>query len=184
MATAELILEYAKVLLSAAPIAGLVGLVFLIAFRDDLRALMRRIGTIRFPGGELSVTQAERASEAATTAPESAPPAASTDTSSLPQNFGLSPEDQQRVIEFLQAERARAALWEYRYLNLFLVPHTQRVLDWLVSLGQRTTAPTYDARSGCRLLPACTGNAPHAGGAEVSWTSRRPRDNEFVTLRS
>lgn len=144
MSKAELILEYARVLLSGAPIVGILVAVFLIVFRNDLRALMRRVATIRFPGGELSTTQAERAS-AATTEPEAAPPAPPPEPGTLPDSLSLSPDDQQRLREFLEAERARAALWEYRYLNLFLVPHTQRVLDWLANLQQRTTAQMYDS---------------------------------------
>ena len=34
----------------------------------------------------------------------------------------------QKLVEFIEAERARAALLEYRYLNYYLVPNTQRVL--------------------------------------------------------
>ena len=40
---------------------------------------------------------------------------------------------------------ARAALWEYRYLNYFLARGTQRVLDWLNALGVQTTATMFDS---------------------------------------
>ncbi len=57
----------------------------------------------------------------------------------------LPPDIAQRVREYLEAERARAAFWEYQFLNRFLALHTQQALDWLINLGQRTTVQTYDA---------------------------------------
>ena len=41
------------------------------------------------------------------------------------------------------AERARATLWEYRYLNYFLVPRTQHLLTWLAGLPSRTTVSFF-----------------------------------------
>lgn len=61
METARLVLEYLKVLLSPPIIAGIIGLVILILFREDIKALILRIAKIRFPGGaELSTSQSER----------------------------------------------------------------------------------------------------------------------------
>ncbi len=45
----------------------------------------------------------------------------------------------------MQSERARAHLWEYRFLNRFLVLNTQRVLDWLAGLPDPPTFTMYDA---------------------------------------
>ena len=45
----------------------------------------------------------------------------------------------------LDAERARAYLWEYRYLNHFLAFHTQQVLDWFASLPNRTSMALFDS---------------------------------------
>jgi len=63
----------------------------------------------------------------------------------LPPGVTLSADQQQRLTELIQAERSRAALWEYRYLNCFLVPATQRVLDWLAGLNQRTSVSMFDS---------------------------------------
>ena len=35
-------------------------------------------------------------------------------------------------------------MWEYRYLNYYLVPATQRVLEWLASLNTRTSYSFFD----------------------------------------
>ena len=61
METAKLVLEYLRVLLSPQIIVGIIGLVFLLLFREDIKALILRIAKIRFPGGaELSTLQSER----------------------------------------------------------------------------------------------------------------------------
>ena len=49
-----------------------------------------------------------------------------------------------KVAELFQAERARAYLWEYRYLNYFLAYGTQKVLDWLACLPTRTSCDLFD----------------------------------------
>jgi len=64
METARLVLEYLKAKLSPQDVAGIVALAFCLMFKEDIKALMRRIAKIRFPGGsEVSTTQVERASE-------------------------------------------------------------------------------------------------------------------------
>ena len=143
METTKLVLEFLKVLLSPQVIAGIAVLVFFGVFREDIRALMRRIAKIRLPGGsEISTSQAERTSEAAP--PRKDPPVSAEEQVPLPQNLMLTPDQVVQVRQVLQAERARAYLWEYRYLNHFLVRHTQIVLDWLASLKDRPTYSLYD----------------------------------------
>ncbi|MEX1231225.1 MAG: hypothetical protein WEB58_13350 [Planctomycetaceae bacterium] len=144
MEITKLVLEFLKVLLSAPVIAGTVAVVFITVFRSDIGALMGRVARIRFPGGELSTSQAERSGEAPPTeaAPPKVPPG---EEVPLPQNIALMPEQVTQLAEIFRAERARAYLWEYRYLNYFLVPLTQRVLDWLASLKDRMTYTLYDS---------------------------------------
>jgi len=144
METAKLILEYLKAVLSPQMVAGLVALVFFAVFKEDVRGLLRRIAKIRLPGGsELSTSQADRASEEIP--PQKAvTPVPPPEQVNLPQNLSLTPEQAEQVTHAFQAERAKAYLWEYRYLNYFLVPHTQRVLDWLASLDTRTSYSLYD----------------------------------------
>jgi hypothetical protein len=141
METAKIVLEYIKVFLSPQAVAGLVAAIFLSRFRKDISALLGRIARIRFPGGEVSTSQAERPPEAETSL---AKPPASSDVQ-LPQGRTLTPEQVDTIRKVFEAERARAALWEYRYLNYFLVPHTQQVLDWLDSIKGAPTVDLYDS---------------------------------------
>jgi len=145
MAVATLVLEYLKALLSPQCIAGVVALVFFSQFQDSIRALMRRVASIKLPGGaELSAPQLDRtADEKAADKDLPTPPSETAPT--IPEGIHLTPEQTIAVVEIFQAERAKAHLWEYRYLNYFLVPSTQRVLDWLAGLKERTTYGMYDA---------------------------------------
>jgi len=144
MEIAMLILEYLKVILTTPVAAGATAITFFVLFKDDIRSLFKRIAKVKFPGGELSTTQIERASEEFQ--PQGVqPPIAPPDPPSLPDNLTLNPEQVKVVGEAFAAERARAALWEYRYLNYFLAHSTQRVLDWLNALSVRTTTSMFDA---------------------------------------
>ena len=141
MSTPQVVLEYFKVFLSPQVFAGAVAFVFLSLFRDDIKALFLRIAKIRFPGGaELSTPQAAKIEEG----PEKKEPPAlpPSDEPKLPAS--LDQPELKAVRELFDAERARAYLWEYRYLNYYLVPHTQRVLEWLASLESRTSTQLYD----------------------------------------
>lgn len=140
MDIAKLVLEYIEVVFSLQMVIGVVALAFLIIFKEDIKALMLRVAKIRFPGGGVVTTsQAERISKETPTS-DTASPVPHPERGPLPQNISLSPEDAQQIKQLLEAERANAGLWEYRYLNFFLVLNTQRVLDWLASLDTR---PSY-----------------------------------------
>ena len=144
MEIARLVLEYLKVALSPQTLAAAVAIVFFLAFKEDIRALMRRIAKIRFPGGsELSTSQVERSSENVS-AGEAKPPLPPAEQVSLPQNLSLTPEQVQGIRQLFEAERAKAYLWEYRYLNYFLAPSTQRVLDWLALPQTRASVSLFD----------------------------------------
>lgn len=143
MEWAKLGLEFLKVLLSAPVALGIVAITFFIFFKEDVKALMRRIAKIRLPGGgELSTSQLEKASEVP---PAKSEPPTPIGEAPIPPNISLIPQDLQTISNLFNAERARAALWEYRYLNYFLVRHTQQFLDWLVSLPNPTTVSLADA---------------------------------------
>lgn len=145
MEIAKLVLEYLKVILSPQLIAGGIALAVFLLFRDDIKALMRRIAKIRFPGGsEVSTSQLERASGESPPAGRTPLPAPPGEVR-IPDGLSLTQDQVKAVVQVFQAERARAALWEYRYLNYFLVPTTQRVLDWLTSLNTRTTVFMFDS---------------------------------------
>lgn len=143
MEIAKLVLEYLKVLLSPQIIVGGVGFVFLFLFREDIKALLLRIAKIRLPGGtEVSTSQSER--QVKEEKIEQKPlPAPQTPLPGLPSE--LTPQQRTAVEDILKAERATSYLWEYRYLNYFLVYGTQTVLDWFISLKQPTTYNHFDA---------------------------------------
>lgn len=142
MEIASLVLEYLKVLMSPQIIAGVVVLVFLYLFREDVKALFLRVAKIRFPGGaEVSTSQSERQINEERI--EHKPlPAPEEPITGLP--LSLTPQQREVVDSILKAERGTSYLWEYRYLNYFLVAGTQAVLDWLISL-ERTTYSHFDA---------------------------------------
>ena len=124
----EIIVGYLRVLLSAPPMAALVVIVLGWAFRNDLKAIMARIATIKFPGGELSTTsQTDRLEK---TGPDELP-TGSTETA-LPEGLTLLPDQQKLVTDFIQAQKTTSRIWEYRYFNSYFVHDTQLVLDWLV----------------------------------------------------
>jgi len=139
----SLFLEYLKVLLAAAPVGGVVAISFMAIFREPLKDLIGRTKGVKFPGGEWSASQVDRAVEA-----EAAPanPLTVPGTTDPPADPGLTldPVQQARLADLLRAERARAYFWEYRFLNFFLVPSTQRVLDWFASVQHRPTIQLYD----------------------------------------
>lgn len=85
----NLLLEYLKVLLTIPTLASLTLIIFIYTFKAELKNLINRIASIKFPGG--------------------------------------------------------TELWEYRYLNYFLVRKTQLVLDWLTNFNQPVTANLYDS---------------------------------------
>lgn len=109
-------------------------------FREPLGKLIGRTSAVRFPGVEWSTSQAERTADASA-APASPVVTGATDPPAAP--AGLTQEQQTRIADIIRAESARAFLWEYRFLNFYLVPHTQRVLDWFGSLQQRPTLHFY-----------------------------------------
>ena len=146
METGKLILEYVKAVLSPQVIAGLAALVFFMMFKEDLKGLLKRIAKIRFPGGsELSTSQIERASEESPPR-KAAPPVPPPEKVPLPPNPSLTAEQIEQIAQAFQAERVKAYLWEYRYLNYFLVPHTQRVLDWIAAINTRVTFGLFDTQ--------------------------------------
>lgn len=141
MSVAQLVLEYLRVVLSAPPMVAAVTLTFLLVFRGALRGLISRIATIKLPGGsELTAIQDPAP---APEKPPQLPRAAPGDAPALPAS--LPPENAAEVRELFEAERARAYLWEYRYLNLFLVERTVSVLEWLADVKSRPSLSMYDS---------------------------------------
>lgn len=135
-------LSFLKVLLSWPPLAAAIATYFLITYRAEIGDFLRRLRSFNL--GPLA-GQSERLVSAPETAalPQETPPPSVT--------AQLSPDDARRLEEWFNAEKAAARIWEYRYLNLFLAPTTQLVLDWLVKLNAETTMSAYEATFGVNL---------------------------------
>ncbi len=154
MAIAELVLEFLWVLLSWPVIVLALGTCFLVRFKEPIAALLDRIATIRFPGdGELLLPQASMnvlAASRAEVVVEAVGQAAGTGVvqavgeAVTPQEVpvGGAPDvaDGQRR----RSERENPTLWEYRFLNYFLVARTQILLYWLAN-RQPTMIRTFDS---------------------------------------
>jgi hypothetical protein len=141
MQTANVILEYLKVLLSPQVVIGILVGVFFGIFYRDIKALIQRIASIKLPGGaELSTPQSIRSESA----PEDKPAPKLPETEQVQLPVTLEPNELESIRELFNAERARAYLWEYRYLNYFLAYRTQQVLDWLNTTENRPSTHFFD----------------------------------------
>ncbi len=144
MDTAKLVLEYFEVILSAPVLFSIVAILFILVFREDLKALILRVAKIKLPGGtELSTPQSSQlASEEDRPAPE---PSVNEEypIAGLPADL----TSQQRVVveQLIRSHIATAYVWEYRYLNYFLARGTQHVLDWLISLSSPITFAHFES---------------------------------------
>lgn len=130
MEIAKMVLEYLRVILSAPPMVAVTVSIFLMLFREDIKALLLRVASIRLPGGaELLTPQSQRQEGGINNPlPKVEPPVVE-----IP---NLSAQQRQEIENLIKSERANAYQWEYRYLNHFLVRGTQVVLDWLASIPQ------------------------------------------------
>jgi len=132
MPKTQMVLEFVRVFLGWPAVVLFLGFYFLKRFKAQIAGALDRIASIRLPGGsELLMPQQAARNVLAATTEASVEPA-------LPE-----PGDSADAAARIKTERERAYLWEYRYLNYFLVPKTQIVLDWLVS-RQPMGIGTYD----------------------------------------
>jgi hypothetical protein len=113
----------------------LLGLAAIVALRRALVGLIDR--TTKLKGGpvELAATQGQLA-VAELKVGEAPPPKPPADVLGTP---GIGADRIKVLEDLVTSEHIRATVWEYRYLNLFLVHKTQMTLDWLISLGTRTS---------------------------------------------
>jgi len=138
----NLILEFLRVLLSPQIVGGVVAVIFLLVLKRELKALIGRIASIRFPGGgELSTSQIERESEV----PPNPQPPTPLEIAPVEQINNPTPQDFELLRQLYNAERIQSHVWEYRFLNTYLVRRTQEVLDWFITLEQPTTIRLADA---------------------------------------
>ncbi len=146
MEKAEVVLEYIRVFLSPQMVVSGIVLTICLVFREDIRELVKRIGGVRFPGGsEISASQAEMIEEKDSSSSAEESPVRPDEPFDIPDCISLTAEQARNVENVFQAERARAAFWEYQYLDYYLVSTTQRVLEWLAALPKPTTVQLYDS---------------------------------------
>ncbi len=134
-----LVLEYLKVFLSAPVIFLLVLIIFIRTFKTELRNLVNRIASIRFPGGA-EVNTPQPLNDASS---KSVPKPTIEFNQSLP--AGLTKDQEIKITHLIRSHIANSYLWEYRYLNFFLVRKTQLVLDWLTTFIQPVAWSFYDS---------------------------------------
>ena len=139
METAKIIIEYLKIILSAQVIIGVICITFFALFKTEIRSLLNRIASITI--GSTVLSSPQPSSEI-----NNSKEIESTEELELPEELQTDdPEIETALRQAMQAERARAHLWEYRYLNGFLVRNTQKVLDWLISNNSPPNNSMYDA---------------------------------------
>jgi hypothetical protein len=128
----ETIIELLKMLLSTQVIFGGLILYFLLTYKSNLKKLFSSISTIKLPGGtELSTQQLNREEDKKEVI--------------LDKNPDIDSYDKKKLQELYNTERARAYLWEYNYLNFFLVRNSQNILDWFYALDKGTSYSLYDS---------------------------------------
>lgn len=132
----QLLLEFLKIILSWPPLAALFGMILFFSFKNDVSALIGRIKAGRFLGAEFDISQKSLTERD----PKPAPLAIESDDK--PRSSAGDGFDGDQT---LLAERAAARIWEYRFLNYFLAPHTQIALDWLISTPGPMSAYAFDS---------------------------------------
>ncbi|MGD1324999.1 hypothetical protein ACNHE5_08765 [Pandoraea pnomenusa] len=138
----NLLLEYLKVFITWPMVAAIFGAIALRSFRDEIKALINRISSLKLLGQEVAAPQQARlAEEAAEVAAQVSPaPNPAPDLEGLQ----LSNEQVTEVRRLFESERAAARIWEYRYLNYFFTADTQAVLSWIIGTGG-VSVDTYEA---------------------------------------
>lgn len=149
----QILLEYVKVIL-AFPVTTLICfLTFILLYRADVSRLLSRIAKMSFSGASVEMTSQRQLSksdddENAETAPEptsSDIEAVSKLTDFITEFDGIDNGLKAKIETLLLSERTNSYLWEYRYLNRFLVYNSQRVLDWLIERDKPATERLYDS---------------------------------------
>ena len=122
-------IEFLKIILSTQAVTGASCLTFIFVFKKEIKSYIDRIAKVKTPGGgEVSTPQQDKKTEKEFI-DNSAPLDPAKEDEKIPST--LNDTELEQVKDLLSAERTRAYIWEYNYLNYFLVPTTQHILDWL-----------------------------------------------------
>ena len=138
---ARLALEFVKTVASWPVIGGAIASIVLLMFRDDLHYLIESIIEIKFPGGGLLLSQ--RRQNRKLQRLDKAEIAASGNTQIA--EIGTPTHSEEQPPPELLAATEERLMWEFRYLNNYLVPATQLVLNWLASQTKPVTVSLFDA---------------------------------------
>jgi len=144
----KVILEYLRIMLTL-PVLAFVGISwFIIYFRNQIRGFLRSLEKrkIDTPWGSVGEGQSDKIRNGEEK--DRPKPKESKDLPEEAKGIKLDPKVSS-IIKSLQAEKY---LWEYRYLNYFLVYATQTVLDWLYALKENPTVSLYNA-IWARIIP-------------------------------
>jgi hypothetical protein len=110
-------------------VAAYIIIIVIKIYDEEIKEYFKHL-IIKLPGGtEISASQLEKVK---TEKPEIDKVSSEPQASSPP-----IPTQDNTFKQLYESERARSYFWEYSYLNYYLVPTTQRVLDFLAVL----TAP-------------------------------------------
>lgn len=126
MEVARIVLDFVRAVLSPQVIAGAVAAALLLLFKQDLRKLLARMVMLKIGRAQVSLSQAEisrREPDLPTPPPAAAP--------EVPEH-----PSREQVLNTLAVYQRMARMWEFRYLNHFLVPDTQWVLDWCATTSE------------------------------------------------
>lgn len=135
----QIILEYLKILLTAPVLLSITAITFFWLFRQELRNLINRVAFIKLPGGAEVNTPQPFIEKSDTPIPTNDLKV----EDALP--IGLNLQQEREITHLIKSHIATSYLWEYRYLNYFLVRKTQLVLDWIGELKQSSTYGFYDS---------------------------------------
>ena len=176
----EMLLKYLQVILTWPVAFTLVTLMVVFRFHDALHPWLSKL---RIHYGEITVSS----EQAALKAVEGEKPLL--ERPPLEQS-GPKKDDTTTLSEETKQWRANAYLWEYRYLNLVLVRHTQQVLDWFfdhegyvelevaTSFWMQTIQNPEERKAVLDIL-----TQHHLIQVKGSKLSITPKGREYVTLR-
>lgn len=138
----KLVLEYLKVALSWPVVVGSGGLFVILRFTPQVRRLIERIATVKFPGGELSMPQLATLENEAPVAPaeEGSDSVSPDEAAAVEGQSDLSDREQIETLRAIAAQEIKIArIWQFRFFNYFFAPSTQEVLNWLILQNHQTT---------------------------------------------
>lgn len=135
MEIAQLVLEYIKAILNSSVVLALVGACVVLQFKVSISGLLNRIAWFKVGSTHFSASQPPPEEGEGEKLP--LPPSSTT----TPTDTSTDATECQKA---LQAEQLQARIWEFRYLNHYLVANTQHVLDWLARQDSPVTHSAYD----------------------------------------